>query len=908
MKEKHPGIFEQSPTPKNADTIVSFLMKTEKFQNVAVFSSENKYSIVGYSLKLVRQINVSGNQNFSKKEIHEILKLQTSVRFDRKRAIQAANNLKEYYGNQGFFNTKIEISFVKIGESFLDINININEGDPCKVVEIQIKSENEKLSKTITNKLDNFTKQNFTDSIVMEIETLAREYFRKKGYLRSKLNQVSVSYNKERTQATLVYEIFHPYKYEVVIKDILRTEKREVLTQTDIRRGINLKEFEVSTLDPAIEVEKKTRQLYLKKGYPHVDVRTETKQKGDQYSKKVELYIVEGPRVKIESLNVVGRISKPESFYVDFILNNSSNILKDRYYNRKDLELGYENLITHLKNQGFLSAKVHSARIEFDNTKSKAKIQIVMDEGPLTQIRRLKFQGINDFTEKELSEVIELSTNSPLRLDLLEESIIKIKAFYKLRGYLEMKIINENDELITYNKTRTEASIDFKIYEGPQIIVGSVKIEGNDFTKSKVIYNEIELEIGTVLTSSVIDEIIRRLTRLGFFSRVVVRTLEEGTQQATRTVIISVSERDPGLFRSGIGFTSEDDLTVRGYIGASYNNLYGTGRGISSRVELKSNVTKSQRLQGRATLGYFEPFLMFGRTRGRANISYELEERDYIEERNISVMRESNRTDFLLERELTKHLKLTWTTLSIESEKNFEIPSSTSTESNISAIGPLFELDYRNNPFLPTRGSYTRWDTEYSNPIIGSSDGIEYVRTDLKLSFYTPLSESGIVWANNISGGYLKNLSSDLSGGVPSSRSFFLHGQSKIRGYGGSKSVEHIPNQTQFNVQNIDFVTGESNYYLFKTEFRFPLPSYDAIKLALFYDLGSIEFTDSDKQCTELDKTKTSCISTNTIRHSIGFGFHINTPFGPIVFDFAKKLNPRNGEREERMHLSIGSF
>ena len=74
------------------------------------------------------------------------------------------------------------------------------------------------------------------------------------------------------------------------------------------------------------------------------------------------------------------------------------------------------------------------------------------------------------------------------------------------------------------------------------------------------------------------------------FSRADIRTLEEGTNVAERTLIITVAERDPGVFRFGAGVNNERNLTVRGFTGISYNNLRGTGRAVSTRVELKSNV------------------------------------------------------------------------------------------------------------------------------------------------------------------------------------------------------------------------------------------------------------------------------------------------------------------------------
>lgn len=906
LQTKFPSINSGKITPFMADSIIRSLMQSGKFQNVAVFDQNDNYWVVGYLLKNIEDVIISGNNNIDEEKLLPLIRIQKNKKLDRKLAIESATNIKNYYGDQGYLDVKVEVSFINNDANTTDVIFKVTEGPLCRIGEISVSSENSRLNDILLNRLKKYEGDSFSTDIIKKLRDVTKEYLSDKQYLRAQLNEKNVEYNADRTRAQLQYEISQPYRYELVLRGF------EKLSQYDIRRGIAIGDFEASSLDPAIEVEQKAKRLYLSKGFPHVKLHTEVKVKEDQFYKQIILHIDEGPRSKIATFNITGRISRQESFYTDFILNNSSDLLSNGYYNREDLELGYQNLVTHLKNQGYLSAKVHSARVEFNRNKDKANIQVVLDEGPLTQVRSIRFQGAREFTNDELNQAIPIKVNSPLRLNLLEESIVNLKNHYRSKGFLEMKLKNESEDLVSYSSKGTEASIVFKIHEGPLITVGSVVIEGNDFTKSEVIENEMEIEIGETLTMGRINQIVRRLNRLGYFSRVALRTVEEGTNVAKRTLVVSVSERDPGFFRTGVGVTSEDDLTLRGFVGSSYNNLLGTGRGISGRVDLQSNVTESQYLESKVSLGYTEPFIMKTRTRGRVNLTYEIEETDYDPDNKISVLKESNRADFLLVRDLTDHLKLTWTTWSIETERTFTDPGSDNTSDNrIAAIGPLFALDYRDSILSPTKGSYTRFDTQYSHPLLGSSEDVEFWKTDLRMSFYLPVSDSGIVWANNISGGYLKNLSTLEGSGVPSSRGFYLHGQAKIRGFGGSSRTEHIPNSSQFP-ELTDRIEGESHYYMGKTELRFPLPGSIPLNLAIFYDVGGVEFSDSDKQCvSKIENPSTNeieCVSHDPIRQSIGVGFHVITPLGPIILELARKLNPKEGERLDRIHFSIGSF
>src|SRR5690606_38215320 len=152
-------------------------------------------------------------------------------------------------------------------------------------------------------------------------------------------------------------------------------------------------------------------------------------------------------------------------------------------------------------------------------------------------------------------------------------------------GYIEMILLNEKQDLVTYDATNTKAILKFNIFEGPEVSVASIIVEGNSFTKESVILKELEFTNNELITPSKLEESVARLQRTGFFGPVEVNALEEKTSLARRTVLVKVTERDPGIFNRGIGAPNARTLTVRGYTGVAYRNLWGTGRGVSLRLE-----------------------------------------------------------------------------------------------------------------------------------------------------------------------------------------------------------------------------------------------------------------------------------------------------------------------------------
>ena len=202
-------------------------------------------------------------------------------------------------------------------------------------------------------------------------------------------------------------------------------------------------------------------------------------------------------------------------------------------------------------------------------------VYLLLEEGPQTQIRGLDFTGNKFFSNFELTQVTKLETNTPLRLNGFETSLENLKAFYRNQGFLEMKLLNESEDVIQYNDKGTQARILFQIYEGPRIRVNAITVEGNVQTKTRVILKEADFNLGEVLTPQKLDDATVRLNKMGLFTRADIHTLEEGTNVSDRTLVISVTERDPGAVRFGGGVTSERNLTVRGFTGAELQQFMG---------------------------------------------------------------------------------------------------------------------------------------------------------------------------------------------------------------------------------------------------------------------------------------------------------------------------------------------
>lgn len=894
--KRFPGVDKEKLNLEQVDDVIRYLQLKPQFENIRVFDDGNSsgYRLEFQRTKLIANVQFQGLQNMSKSEAESIFGQKPGAVFDQQNIIEGGEKIRQAYKEKGFLNCIIDIEMPPESDERVSVILKINENRQTRIRNIILQSVNEDLNKKLAKELSSFVDDAYTEGTVTSTQREIRNYLKKNHYARTEILGPTTEFNKDESEVTLIYRLDKTEKYSFAYEGV------RFLAVRDIEDELDLDNFYSGNPSIGSELAQKIRNYYLGKGYARVDVKTEETEGKGPFQRTVTFNINEGPQVKIQNINLTGNFSRKESYYVDFIEEHSSKLIGKKFYNKEDIDTGLKNLILELQNNGYLQAKLISTRTQYNKDKDQVTIYINLDEGPLTQIESVEFSGNKDFTNTELLEVTRLRAGA-LKLGQIEEAISRIKEFYRERGYIEMILLNEKEDLVTYDDTNTKASLHFKLFEGPQVKVASIILEGNDFTKDYVIQKELDLIPGGLVTPNKVEESIARLQRTGFFSSVEIRTLEEKTNVANRTVLVKVTEREPGLFTFGMGATNERSLTLRGYIGVAYRNLWGTGRGVSLRLEGNYNVADIKYLERRIVLGYLEPYLLGSRVRGRINITRSITVTDY----EIRQASEVNSTTYSLEKDFTSHVLGIWDVWSLATIRDFGVDerfSFPTTVQEIASTGPTLDLDFRDNPFNPTKGTFTRWSAEYSSPAIGSTksedSSIEYWRSTLNFTHYWTVAElfkQPVVWANQVRGGYLKNLSDKPNGGVPwDKKGFTLGGQSTIRGYeAGTQEV--FPNRQDLGLTGADrtyTLLTESSMYLIKSELRFPV--YGSLGGAVFYDGGSVQIKGVNFQ--------------DSYRDSAGFGIRYNTPVGPLSLDWAWKLDARGGEEPWRFHLSIGSF
>lgn len=875
------------------DDLIRFIHSKHSYRTIFATeitsnTGEKIVKLTGIETKKIRLLTISGSRNFSKEDLHYILKLNNEDIFEMNTLTDGVEKLTQNYNDLGYRNVNIDYTVIPITENQVDINIKIAEGPLTEIDKIDFQTENNSLKTEISNYIKNKTGSPLTESNLSEIQKLIKEFLNKNLYLNSEVTNSSIELNADETKARVIFNLTNPTKYIINFSGYFELTSKNILDQ------LELENYYSANPNVGSEMALRIKKIYLSNGYARAEVQYQEEKKSTPYTRILTFIISEGPKVRIEKISIVGQYSMSEGTYADLIKKNSSKLVKKGFYSKEDIDNGIKKLLLDRQNSGYLVAKIGSIRTQYSRMKDSVTIVINFDEGPLTSVEKIQFEGNNSFKDDILASVIDLKENQPIHLNEISSSISKLKEFYNEQGYLEMTLLNEkeSESLVSYNEDNTKAKIKFNIYEGPKVFASSIILEGNSFTKDYVIYNELEFKNGDILTPYKINESIARLQRTGYFSSVEIRTLEEKTNVSQRTVIIKVSEQQPGVFTLGVGANNERQLTFRGYTGVAYRNLLGTGRGVSLRLEGNYNVYDIKILESKITLGYLEPYLFNTKFKGRINLTRSKSVTDY----ELKKISEVNQTTYSIERAFSSHFSAIWDAYSLATVYDYSIvPNSPVIDSrlDIATTGTTLDLDYRDNPFNPTKGTFTRFNAEYSTPKIGSSDSIEYYRLDTSFTHYLKLNEDDWIWANLLRFGYVENLNKLPGGGVPyDKKGFILGGRPTVRGYEAG-TLEVFPNTNDLGSANYNLTTN-ATMKLLKSEVRFPIPYVKDLGGAVFYDGGSVKIAGLDLANSYID--------------SVGFGVRYLLPVGTATFEVGWKLRARPNESPLALHISFGSF
>jgi len=232
--------------------------------------------------------------------------------------------------------------------------------------------------------------------------------------------------------------------------------------------------------------------------------------------------------------------------------------------NESALEADRQKLLTYYREKGFGEIDVQYV-VEADEQKGTARVVFNINEGGKLFIRSVRFEGNQNVQTVDLKKVIKskpkffldfLSKGGKVDQDQLKDDQNAIKDLVQSKGYVDAEV--SDAEL---NRDGNKVDITWRIAEGPQYHVGSVKMEGVQLVPADKMEKVLKTKTGAVYSPQNVRSDIKAMEDLyGALGYVDLRVgaavnpakthtvdvefkLEEGVQSYVEHVNISGNSR-----------------------------------------------------------------------------------------------------------------------------------------------------------------------------------------------------------------------------------------------------------------------------------------------------------------------------------------------------------------------------
>lgn len=551
-------------------------------------------------------------------------------------------------------------------------------------------------------------------------------------------------------------------------------------------------------------------------------------------------------------------------------------------------------------NAVFATGFFSNVRAEPEDTPLGVRVSFVVQPNPVlrdVQIQANVGTGVESvLPENVVNDIFREQYGSILNLQRFAEGIKRLNQWYQENGYVLAQVTDApqvaEDGTVTLQVAEgvvEDIQVSFRNKEGEATNEAGEPIKGR--TREFIVTRQLEIQPGRVFNRNTVQRDLQRVFGLGLFEDVNV-SLNPGTDPRKVIVVVNVSERNSGSVAAGAGISSASGLF--GTLSYQERNLGGNDQDLTGEIQIGERELLFDARFTDPWIGgdpYRTSYTVNAFRRRSISLIFDGGDND-IELENGDrprVLRIGGGVNFtrplsrnpLAESEWTASTGLQVQRISIR-DSDGEITPEDEDGNDLSFSGDgtddLVTLqlgavrDRRNDPLVPTSGSFLRFGVEQSIPI--GSGNILLNRLRGSYSQYIPVNltsfnEGAETLALNVQAG-------TILGDLPPYEAFSLGGSNSVRGYDEG-----------------DVGSGRS-FIQATAEYRFPI--FSVINGALFVDVATDLGTGD-----QVPGDPAGVRGKPGSGFGYGFGVRVQSPLGPIRIDYGF-----NNEGDNRLHFGIG--
>ena len=547
------------------------------------------------------------------------------------------------------------------------------------------------------------------------------------------------------------------------------------------------------------------------------------------------------------------------------------------YFSRSRVEDAQRRLLA--------TGKFSEVRPDAQVANGKMALSFAVVENPI--VKSIVITGNHTIPTSTIMSALTTKPGSVQNYNNLREDRDKILGLYQAEGYTLVNITDmSTDENGTLHISIVEGIV--KKIEVKKMVTkqkGNRRTPNDDVLKTKdyVIDREIEIQPGKIFNVKEYDATVDNLMRLGIFKNVKYEARSIPGDPEGIDLILLIDEDRTAELQGGVAYGSETGLM--GTLSLKDSNWRGKNQQFGFTFE------KSNKDYTGFALDFYDPWI---KDTDRVSWGWGAYKTDYGDEDSI-LFHEIDTVGFKVNigKGLGKNFTLSLGT-KVEYIKEKHEDGKLRKANNdkwyykeknkwreiegvddkywLWSIYPYISYDTRNNYLNPTSGLYAKWQIEGGHA--GGYKSGNFGNTTLELRTYHKGLFKNNTFAYKVVGGIASNSTKE-------SQKFWVGGGNSLRGYdggffkGSQKLVATIENRTQLN---------------------------DIIGIVVFADAGRAwKQNGRDPSYTRDNKDFGHNIGTTA-----GVGIRLNTPIGPLRFDFGWQVGNKMDDDGMKFYFNMG--
>ncbi|HVP58199.1 MAG TPA: outer membrane protein assembly factor BamA [bacterium] len=590
-----------------------------------------------------------------------------------------------------------------------------------------------------------------------------------------------------------------------------------------------------------------------------------------------------GPVVR--SIKIVGNAHLSASKIKATMRTKESKMLRKRHLRESTLESDLIAIEAFYGKQGFLAATAEVADKRFDKDRSNVWITIQITEGQQTIVREVLLEGNKYVATDALRRLLQVKAGQPLDEKLVGEDEYSIYAYYADRGFVFASVSHE------IGGAPEAATVTYSIREREPASIAGISVAGNTRVNDRIVKREVTLKRGDIFSRKKVLDSQQHLYDTGFFKDVTIEPAQASGDSASVDLSVRVKERKIREASAGLGYGTRDEARMT--LGWIHRNIFNTGRQLEIRTILASQDLTKGLTHKRGDVSLTDRWLFGRRLVGVASIYFDESLQDFKEVPGGQYTLDRVGLNLGVQKDLSRSTKLTLAytheladirnpTWHVEDPEALRVK--VGQEVNRSASLQL-ERDTRTPFFDPHGGSLTRLIAKTAGGIFGGDNS--YNKYTLSWGRYLALGKPTVL-ALGVKAGQAEAFGASASKGVPDYERFYVGGSSTVRGY----------DERAF---------GPGNFFLVgNVEVRYSLV-WKLTSIA-FFDMGNAWSSARKVRWRDFDlhvpAAEYEARRATDVKYSTGLGFGIETPVGPVRFDYGIRL--KRGITAEHKREALG--